>query len=189
MTIIGIFQVTTLQNRGFAGDWLFKKPPKESQNAEVGLGACGRASQLRIFNADFQSCSSQATRLGSRCHFPDGRPPLSSGLAFASASRLASRSMARYLLVVLTLTCPSQWAMVLNQRLNAIDGRPCCGVYVLRDIGATIYPSRLCARRVAPHLIEVMVKVCYASGCANWWLLFGIRPQNTLLAEHLHHLP
>jgi hypothetical protein len=34
-------------------------------------------------------------------------------LAFASASRLASRSMARYLLV-LRLACPSQWAMVLK---------------------------------------------------------------------------
>ena len=62
--------------------------------------------QLHIFDGDFQSCSSQAIRLGSRCHFPDRRPPLSSGLAFASASRLASRSMARYL--------TSQWAMVLK---------------------------------------------------------------------------
>jgi hypothetical protein len=43
----------------------------------------------------------------------------------ASASRLASRSMARYLLVVLTLACPSQWAMVLKStpernRLTAV---------------------------------------------------------------------
>src|SRR4029077_4354598 len=74
----------------------------------------GRVPQLHIFDADFQSCSSQAIRLGSRCHFPDRRPSLSSGSAFASASRLAPMSMARYLLVVLTLTCPSQWAMVLK---------------------------------------------------------------------------
>jgi hypothetical protein len=38
-------------------------------------------------------------------------------------------------------------------------------------------------------LIEVMVKVRYPSGDAIWWLLFGIRPQNTLLAEDLNHLP
>lgn len=37
-----------------------------------------------------------------------------SGLVFDKASRFASRSKARYLLVVLMLAWPSQWAMVLR---------------------------------------------------------------------------
>jgi hypothetical protein len=39
------------------------------------------------------------------CHFASRRLPLSNGFAFASS--LASRSTARYLLVVFTLACPS----------------------------------------------------------------------------------
>ena len=61
-----------------------------------------------------QSAVSQAIRFRSWRHFPEWRPPLSGGFALASASRFASRSMEMYLLVVLTLTCPNQWAIVLR---------------------------------------------------------------------------
>jgi len=61
-----------------------------------------------------QSDVNQAMRFRSRRHFAEWRRPLSNGVALASASRLASRSRERYLLVVLTLTCPNQWAIVLR---------------------------------------------------------------------------
>jgi hypothetical protein len=39
VTINGIFQITMLSNRGFAGDHPLKKGPKKFQNAEVRLKA------------------------------------------------------------------------------------------------------------------------------------------------------
>ena len=41
VTIIGVFKLTILYNRGFAGDYLLKKGTKKIQNAEVGLATDG----------------------------------------------------------------------------------------------------------------------------------------------------
>jgi len=54
------------------------------------------------------------------------------GLALARAFCFASKSTFKYLLVVLTLTCPSQWAMVLKStpersRKMAVLWRMLCG--------------------------------------------------------------
>jgi hypothetical protein len=79
----------------------------------VGLALASNSTLLTVPFA-FQSASSQAIRFGSFRQSLSRWFPLSSGFALASASRLASTSMERYLFVVLTLTWPSQWAIVLR---------------------------------------------------------------------------
>ena len=61
-----------------------------------------------------QRVVSHEMRLVSRRHAPVFFFCFNRGFAFAKAARLASKSSERYLLVVLTLAWPSQWAIVLR---------------------------------------------------------------------------
>ena len=87
-----------------------------SEWAEAAAGAGMAHLSLHIIDSDFggHSDSSHLIRFRSDRQWPDRHLRGIRGFALVNASRFASKLIARYLLVVFTLACPSRCAMVLK---------------------------------------------------------------------------